>query len=57
MGNDHSPENQHNAGDTIIYNAVFNLGNFKWDIFIRFQMKIKHCPIFAHSHNGKDGPV
>ena len=57
MGNDRSPESQHNVGDTIIYDAqrqtVFNLG-FKWD---HFQMKIKHCPIFSHSHNGKNVPV
>ena len=37
MGNDRSPESQHNVGDTIIYDAqrqtVFNLGNFKWDHF------------------------
>ena len=37
MGNDRSPESQHNVGDTIIYDAqgqtVFNLGNFKWDRF------------------------
>ena len=37
MGNDRSPERQHNVGDTIIYDAqrqtVFNLGNFKWDHF------------------------
>ena len=61
MGNDPSPESQHNVGDTIIYDAqrqtVFNLGNLNGAIFIRFLMKIKHCPIFPHSHNGKDGPV
>ena len=61
MGNYRSPESQHNVGDTIIYDAqrqtVLNLGNFKWDHFHRFQMKINHCPIFPHSHNGKDGPV
>ena len=37
MGNDGTPESQHNVGDTIIYDAqrqtVFNLGNFKWDHF------------------------
>ena len=37
MGNDRSPESQHNVGDTIIYDAqrqtVFNLGNFRWDHF------------------------
>ena len=37
MGNDRSPESQHNVGETIIYDAqsqtVFNLGNFKWDHF------------------------
>ena len=37
MGNDRSPEIQHNVGDTIIYDAqkqtVFNLCNFKWDHF------------------------
>ena len=37
MGNDRSPESQHNVGDIIIYDAqrqtVFNLGNFKWDHF------------------------
>ena len=61
MGNDRSPESQHNVGDTIIHDAqrqtVFNLGNYKWGHFIRFQMKIKHCPIFPDSHNDKDGSV
>ena len=61
MGNDRSPESQHNVGDTIIHDAqrqtVFNLGNFKWDHFISISGEIKHCPIFPHSHNGKDGPV
>ena len=56
MGIDRSPESQHNVGDTIIYDAqrqtVFNLGIFNGTIFIQFQMKIKHCPIFPHSHNG-----
>ena len=37
MGNDRSPESQHNVGDTIIYDAqrqtVFNLGSFNWDNF------------------------
>ena len=61
MGDDRSPESQHNVGDTIIYDAqrqtVFNLEILNGTIFIRFQMKIKHCPIFPNSHNGKDGPV
>ena len=37
MGNDLSPESQHNAGDIIIYEAqrqtVFNLGNLKMGPF------------------------
>ena len=37
MGNDRSPESQHNVGDTIIYDAqrqtVFNLENFECDHF------------------------
>ena len=45
MGNDRSPESQHNVGDTIIYDAqrqtVFNLGNFKWDHFHSISDKNK----------------
>ena len=60
MGNNRSPESQLNVGDTIIYNAQRQTVFYEilnGTIFVRFQMKIKHCPIFPHSHNGKDGPV
>ena len=36
--------------------TVFNLGILR-AIFIRFQVKIKHCPIFPHSPNVKAGPL
>ena len=61
MGNDRSPESQHNVGNTIIYDAqrqtVFNLGNFKWDHFYSISVENKTLSNIPHSHNGKDGPV
>ena len=54
MGNERSPESQHNVGDTIIYDAqrqtVFTLRNFKGGHFHSISDENK-------THNGKDGPV
>ena len=54
MGNDRSPESQHNVGDTIIYDAqrqtVFNLGNFKWDHFHSISDKQKNTNQYFPIH-------
>ena len=61
MGNDHSPENQHNVRDNIIYDAqrqtVFNLGNFKWDHFHSITDENKTLSNISPFTYGKDGQV